>query len=124
MSYLIDFLVGFLGFMVGALVYELAKPWLNRTRQSFADVQRELMKDVKRPKPESDLAEHLEKYAAACELVERARRKRPVVLKPDKRYSVQEILAMARAEKATTTLSEAIKKGRGGEPPTPRQGFA
>lgn len=109
MRFLIDILGGLIGMMVWCLIWEWGKNWARSewaaltTRKSFAEVMRELTKNVKRPKPPEpipfNLAEHNAKWDEVVELVARARRKRPVVLQPAKRYSVQEILAMARAEK-------------------------
>jgi len=78
MSYVLDFLFGLLGFLVGALIWEFVEAWVKRewkiltTRKSFTEVMAEIKKDIKRPKQPP--------------------------LKPGKGYSVAEILAMAREE--------------------------
>jgi hypothetical protein len=100
MNYMLDFLFGFLGFFVGLLVWELGKDWAKRewealtTRKSFAEVQQELLKDVKRPLP----PDFDDEYEKACELVRQATRPKPNP-KLSNKHTVAEILAMARAEK-------------------------
>jgi len=106
MKYLMDILFGFLGFFVGALVWELVKGWCKRewatltTRKSFAEVQREMLKDFKRPRPldlpglEARVAEITEKVE---QVAPKRKRKQPP-LNPGRRYSVAEILAAARKE--------------------------
>jgi hypothetical protein len=98
MSYLMDLLFGLLGAFVGLLVWALVKDWAKRewqtltNRKSFSEAVKDLTKDLKRPLP-PDFDQRLENVK---QQVERVTRKRPC--KPGNRYSVEEILKMARKQ--------------------------
>lgn len=87
MNFVMDFIVGCLGYLVSMLVYELAKGWWKRPEARPREPQ-----ELLQLPPNFDAKfEHLKQQ------VEQLKPKRPIP-NPRKKYSVAEILELAREE--------------------------